>query len=294
MLITDSQVHLWEAHRPDRPWPAEEAGRPVFVAVEGARPHRAEPLQAEEFIAAMDAAGVHRAVVVPPSPVGDNNLTGLEAAERYPRRLAVMGRFDPEALDAARRLEHWLEQPHMLGIRMTFHKPKWGRWLEGDTLEWFWAACERLQVPLMMLTPGLLDQVERIAARHAGLSIILDHMARRSDLRDGACFADLDRMLALARYPNVYVKASAAPCYSTEPYPFANLTPYLKRIYEAFGPRRMMWGSDYSRLPCSYQECLDHFRHTLDFLSERDKEWVLGKALAEVLRWPEDGYGAAP
>src|SRR6185369_4455692 len=109
MSIIDSQIHLWEAHRPDRPWPAESVASPVFVASKGARPHRAEPMGAEEMLSEMDEAGVDRAIIVPPSPVGDDNLTALEAAARYPDRFAIMGRFNPEARDARSRLESWLE-----------------------------------------------------------------------------------------------------------------------------------------------------------------------------------------
>lgn len=286
VFIIDTQVHLWEAHRPDLPWPAEEIGKKTFVAVPGARPHREEPLQAEEFLTVMDDAGVGRAIIVPPSPVGDNNVTALSSAQRHPSRLAIMGRFDPDASDARERLEHWLDQPNMLGIRMTFHKPKWSKWLEPGAIEWYWASCERLGIPLMLFVPGMVDKAASLARRHPGLTIVLDHMARESQLRDDACFADLDILLGLARFPNVYVKMSAAPCYSTQAYPFDNLTPYLRRIYDAFGPQRCMWGSDFTRLPCTYRECVDHFRISLDFLSREDKEWVMGKTAARVLRWP--------
>src|SRR4051812_17899234 len=124
-MIIDSQVHLWEAHKPDRPWPAEFIGKPMFVAAPGARPHREEPLGAEEMLAVMDATGVDRAVIVPPSPVGDENLTAIEAVAKFPKRFAIMGRFNPEAAGARARLETWLQQPGMLGIRMTFHRPQW-------------------------------------------------------------------------------------------------------------------------------------------------------------------------
>ena len=287
MPIIDSQVHLWEAHRPDRPWPAESVANPVFVASKGARPHRAEPMGAEEMLAEMDRAGVNRAIIVPPSPVGDENLTALEAAARYPNRFAIMGRFNPEAPDARSRLESWREQPGMLGIRMTFHKPQWQSWVEGDELHWYWSGCERLGIPLMIFVPNLVDKVAPLAKRYPDLKLILDHMARDSGLRDDACFADLDKLLALQRHPNVAVKMSAAPCYSTQPYPFANLTPYLERIHDTFGPRRLMWGSDITRLPCSYAECLDHFRNELSFLGEEDKNWILGGTLAEWLGWRE-------
>ena len=291
-MIIDSQIHLWEAHRPDRPWPADQIGKPSFVTMPGARPHRPEPLGAEELLGMMDKAGVDRAVIVPPSPVGDSNDTALEAVARFPDRFAVMGRFNPEAEGAKERLETWLDQPGMLGIRMTFFKPHWAHWLEAGVIDWYWSALERLNIPLMALAYGRLPLLSDLAKRHPGLSIIIDHMGRQSALRDDEAFADLDVMLALAKFPNVSIKASSLPCYSTEPYPFPKLTPYLKRTFEAFGADRMMWGSDVTRLPCTYLECLDHFRHALPFLSDHDRALVLGGTAARLLRWPEKGHNA--
>jgi predicted TIM-barrel fold metal-dependent hydrolase len=292
VLITDSQVHLWEAHRPDRPWPPEQVGKPSFVAVPGARPHRPEPLGADELIGLMDRAGVDRAVIVPPSPVGDSNDTGLEAAVRFPDRFAVMGRFNPDADGAHEHLETWLDQPGMIGIRMTFYKPHWAKWLAPGAVDWFWSGCERLNIPLMALAPGLLKEIAALAERHPGLAIILDHMARQSALRDEACFADLDELLALARFPNIAVKASALPCYTDDAYPFPRLMPYLERTFAAFGPDRIMWGSDFTRLPCSYIECLDHMRRELPFLTDDDRARVLGGTAAKLLRWAETRGGS--
>lgn len=286
MVITDAQVHVWEAHRPDRPWPLESRASPAFVAVPGARPHRAEPIGAPEMVSLMDAAGVARAVIVPPSPVGDCNDTALEAAARYPERFLVMGRFDPTAPGARQALPAWREQPHMAGIRMTFHKAPWNAWLDDGSIDWFWAECERHAIPVMLLIPARMDAVERIARRHPGLQLVIDHMGRLSELRDDECFADLDRMLRLGDLGNVSVKASAAPCYSTQGYPFANLRPHLRRIYEHFGPRRMFWGSDVSRLPCSYREAVDHFLRELDFIPREELPWVMGQGLSQLLRWP--------
>jgi predicted TIM-barrel fold metal-dependent hydrolase len=69
MLITDVQVHLWEIDRPDRPR-MKGLQRP---------PHRPDGFGAEEILAEMDAVGVERAVIVPPTWVGDNNQSVLEA-----------------------------------------------------------------------------------------------------------------------------------------------------------------------------------------------------------------------
>jgi L-fuconolactonase len=283
--IIDSQVHLWEAHRPDRPWPAEQIGKPSFVAVPGARPHRAEPLGANELLAIMDKTGIDRAVIVPPSPVGDSNDTGLEAAARFPARFAVMGRFNPDAGGARDQLQVWLDQPGMLGIRMTFYKPHWARWLMPGAVDWFWSDCERLGIPLMALAPGQLDEIAALAQAYPRLTIILDHLARRSDLRDAECFADLDQLLVLGRFPNVAVKASALACYTDERYPFPGLQPYLRRLFDAFGSGRIMWGSDLTRLPCTYRECLDHVRCELPFLTDSDRERVLGGTAAALLNW---------
>jgi predicted TIM-barrel fold metal-dependent hydrolase len=73
--------------------------------------------------------------------------------------------------------------------------------------------------------------------------------------------------------------------------PFANLTPYLKRTFDAFGAHRLMWGSDLTRLPCSYAECLDHMRRELPFLTDADRALVLGGTAAALLRWPEKRNG---
>lgn len=287
MIVTDAQVHVWEAHSPERPWPPEYRDKPVFLAVEGAHPHRAKPISADEMVAMMDAAGVHRAVIVPPSPAGDSNLCALEAAAKYPRRFAVMGRFDPCAAGARESLEGWLQQPGMAGIRMTFHKAPWNAWLDDGRLDTFWADCERLRIPLMLLIPDRLDVVRRVAERHPGLQLVIDHMGLRSNARDDAGFAGLGPLLALAQCPNVSVKASAAPCYSSQPYPFANLRPHLRRIYDHFGPMRTFWGSDVSRLPCSYREAVEHFTRELDFIAPADLPWVMGGALSRLLCWPE-------
>ena len=81
MLVTDAQIHLWELERPDRPWPKD--GR--------ATPQRPDGFTAEQMLAEMDPVGVDRAVIVPPSWIGESNEYALEAAEKYPNRFAVMG-----------------------------------------------------------------------------------------------------------------------------------------------------------------------------------------------------------
>ena len=115
-------------------------------------------------------------------------------------------------------------------------------------------------------------------------------MARRiQNPRGEAAFADLDVLLALAARPRVFVKVSSVPNFSAEPYPHRDIQPYLRRIYDAFGPQRLFWGSDITRLSGAYRDCLRLFQEELDFLSAADRELILGGALAQALNWAEPG-----
>src|SRR5881392_3200983 len=87
MMIVDSQLHIWAADTPERPWPPGQAGRA----------HQPSPLTAEALLEKINAAGVARAILVPPSWEGDRNDVVLAAAHRYPERFAVMGRISLEA-----------------------------------------------------------------------------------------------------------------------------------------------------------------------------------------------------
>ena len=81
------------------------------------------------------------------------------------------------------------------------------------------------------------------------------------------------------------MKASALPCYTTDSYPFRRLHPYIRRVYDAFGPRRVFWGSDLSRLPCTYRQGISMFTEEIPWLSAEDKEWIMGRGITEWLDW---------
>jgi len=271
MQIVDAQVHIWAADSASRPWPA--SGRSA--------PHRSEPFSATDLLAEMDAAGVHRAVIVPPSWEGDRNDLALDACRQHPDRFAIMGRLDFAPANAG-ALAGWRSQPGMLGLRFTL-RPQHG-WLTDGSAEWMWQGAERHGLPIMMSCPGMLDLVDGIAERHPGLRLVIDHLAL-ARTTDAAAFVDLPRLLALAKRPNVAAKASALPCFSSEAYPYRNLHPYIRQVFDAFGPRRMFWGTDLTRLPCSYRQGITFFTEELRFLSETDKAWVMGRAICDWLGW---------
>ena len=274
MVIVDSQVHIWKADSPDRPWRA------------GARPHRDVPFSADDLLLEMDAAGVTGAILVPPILENNRNDLALAAAQRHPDRFAVMGRIDTEAPEARTLIASWRRQPGMLGLRFNFNDPDGFRVLAGRRLDWLWAAAEKACVPIMlMLNPTELQFADRIAAEHPELRLVLDHLALPPDTKVPAAFAELDKLLALARRPNVAAKASAMPAYASDGYPYRSLYPYLRRVYDAFGPRRMFWGSDFSRLKCSYRQAITMFTEDISWFTAEDKEWIMGRGLCEWLGW---------
>ncbi len=279
MLIADSQIHIWGADTPDRPWPPGRAS-------EAQRPY---PISAETLLLQMDLAGVERGVLVPPSWEGERNDLALAAAANYPGRFGVMGRLsltDPASRDL---VSHWRDQLGMLGMRFTFHNQHNRHLLTDGSADWLWPAAEKAGIPLMVLVPGSLAELDRIAAAHPGLKLVIDHVGVSLRPNTPAVWDELPAVCALARHPNVAVKASGVPHWSQEPYPFRDMSRHLERLFQAFGPRRMFWGTDLTRMPCTYYECIHMFTDHLEWLNGEDLEWVMGRGLCEWLEWVDVG-----
>ena len=274
MLIADAQVHIWGANTPERPWPRR------------AEPQRPVPLEKDELLREMDAAGVDRVVIVPPSWEGDRNDLALEAVRLHPTRFRIMGRLDTDLPDAREQIARWLEQPGMLGLRFVFTTPVLQEPLLAGRMDFVWAAAERAGVPVMALFPhALMPIADGIAAKHPGLRLVIDHLGFSSTTKDEATYKDFDNLLPLARHPNVAVKASGLPCFSREPYPFRDVQQYARKAFDAFGPRRTFWGTDLSRLPCPYREGVTMFTEEMPWLKGEDRELVMGRALCDYLGW---------
>jgi L-fuconolactonase len=274
MLIVDSQVHIWAANTPERPW------------APGVKPHRPEPFGKNELLTEMKSAGVDRVVIVPPSIDRTRNDLALEAARSHPGQFAVMGKINPAAPESRGALATWRRQPGMLGLRFNF-KRNMERLSNPDYMRWVWAEAEAAGVPLYVgVDHPAVKLVDAVAERHPRLRLILDHLALASGVKDDEAFRDLDMLLAIARRPNVAVKVSALPGYTTAPYPYRNLHGYVRRVYDAFGPARMFWGSDLTRLKCTYRQCVTMITEEMPWLAAGDLELIMGRALCDWLGWP--------
>ncbi|MDP2331660.1 MAG: amidohydrolase family protein [Reyranella sp.] len=276
MLVAGAQVHIWAADTPERPWPAR------------AEPHRA-PLGKDELLAEMGRAGVDRVILVPPSWEGDRNDIALEAAVAHPDRFAIMGRFDPDAPGAREKIAGWKQQPGMLGMRFTFHTDILRQPLIDSRFDWVWGEMEKAGIPAMVLFHHeYMHLADKVAERYPGLRLVLDHLGLKSgkDVIEASNFATLDKVLALASRPNVAAKVSAMPCYADDKaYPFHSVHPCIRRVFDAFGPERTFWGTDWSRLPCSYRQGVTMFTEEMPWLKGADLEGVMGRGVCDWLGW---------
>jgi predicted TIM-barrel fold metal-dependent hydrolase len=275
MRIVDAQVHIWAADTPERPWPARHA------------PHRPEPLSAEELIRHMDAADVHAAILVPPSWEGERNDLVLAACEAYPKRFAAMGRIDPADPALAQTIALWRSHPGAAGLRFTLHRPGMAEALVDGTLDAVWKAAQEHHVPVTLLVPqAQMHHVRAVAERYPRLSITLDHLGVPSSVPMAERFSNLDLLLSLAQFDNVAVKASGLPSLAADAYPYVSVHPHVRKVVDAFGARRVFWGTDMSRLPCTYREASEMFTVHMPWLREDDKEWIMGRGICEWLGLP--------
>jgi predicted TIM-barrel fold metal-dependent hydrolase len=277
VLIVDSQIHLWAGGR--------------LINEESAHHLQNNAFTYEDVLKEMNAAGVDRLVIVPPGwvsvPVGGTaNDHALEGARKYPDRLAVMGKLVLDKPETSLPLiPDWKKQQGMLGMRLVFNK-EFRHLMASGASDWVWPHLEKADIPIMVLVPGMLDYIEKVAERHPGLRITIDHLAVPRTTKGPDAFLQMPQIVRMAKFPNVSVKTSCMPSNSAESYPFRDVETYIRQAFDAYGPKRTFWGSDFTRLPCSYRQCVTHFTEELPWLKGEDKELVMGKAICHWLGWP--------
>jgi len=271
MQIVDAQIHLWGTGLP-----SNFAHRQVTS------------FTTEEAVAMMDAAGVDAAVIHPPSWDPGSTEMAVQAVQDYPGRFAIMGALPLGHPDSQARIAGWRDQPGMLGLRYLFLDNPERQWLHDGSLDWLWLAAEAAGVPIAVLTTDLLARLGAIAERHPGLRLTIDHLGGlggNTTLKDAAAMTHMPELLVLARFPNVAIKATGAPGYSSEAYPFPAMHTYLRQIYDAFGPSRMFWGTDITKMPCSWRQCVTMFTEELPWLTGADKRLIMGDAICAWWGW---------
>ncbi len=268
--IIDPHVHVWKKD-PRYPWAKETAKPPEKDATP------------EMLLDLMRANGVARTVIIQVIYYRWDNSYLADVLKQYPQNFQGVARVNPERPSAPDDLSRLVEEQRFRGVRLSPAADVSGDWIRGPLMPPLWERCRRLRVPMTLLAPvARMPDCAKLIDRFPDLTVVIDHMAD-SPLDKPA---ELEKLIALKRYPKVFVKISHTWSLSKQPYPYTDSLAQVKRLYDAFGPRRLMWGTDWPLVEnyCGYAKALALVRDEMKFLNAEDKRWILGGTVEQV--WP--------
>jgi L-fuconolactonase len=268
-LILDPHVHVWK-HQAQFPF-APGAKVPDYDA------------SPEMLLDLMEANGVAKTVIIQVIHYRYDNSYLAAVLKQYPRFFQGVCRVDPLDPAAPEHLARLTEKDAFRGVRLSPAGDASGDWIRGPLMPPLWKRCDELKVPMTLLVPiSRVADVQKLVERFPELTIVIDHMAD--------CPVDhpeeLEALLALVRYPKVFVKISHTWSLSKESYPWLDSQRLVKRLYDTFGPQRLMWATDWpiANDRASYAQRLTVVRDDMKFLNADDKSWMLSKTVERV--WP--------
>src|SRR5690349_9588833 len=277
MVIIDSQVHAYEANTPKRPWHSV--------------PNWPDHVTGDEMVAAMDKVGVDGAILI--SPFAMYRYDGSYAVEvqrKHPGRFALVKPVDPDDPKVGDVIADWKKTPGTVGIRiMLTRDPGRQRKPDDPGLDRIAREAVRHDFPVNVLFWGNIDDGTALIDRHPDTRFIIDHLGilqPRTPPAPAEPWADLPKVLALAKRKNCVIKVSGACTLSKQPFPYNDIWDPLKRIFDAWGFERCLWGTDWTRAyaVCNYEQATEPFFKT-NRLSESERAMLMGGACAKAYGW---------
>ncbi len=268
--LVDSHVHVW-TRDPRYPWAPETKNPPETGAT------------AEALLGLMNASGVEKTVIIQVIYYRWDNRYLADVLKKYPQYFRGVARVNPQDPAAPDALSKLTEEHRFHGVRISPAGDASGDWFRGPLMPPLWKRCLDLKVPMTVLAPVTrMPDVARLADRFPDLTIVIDHMAD-SPLNHPE---QLDQLLSLHRFPKLYVKISHSWSLSSQPYPYLDSQRQIKRLYDAFGPRRLMAGTDWPLVEkyCTYAQAIEIAQKRISFLNAEDKRWICGLTAEQV--WP--------
>ncbi len=278
MLTIDSQVHAYERNHPGRPWAGTLAGP--------------ESATGDEMVAAMDAVGVDGALLVSPfSMYRYDPSYALEVYEKHPGRFGLIRPFDPQSETIAEDMSEWTGKRGVVGARLMLVAQDFQADDPGPNQ--ILAAGGQAGVPVNVMASGKLPLLGELARRNPNTQIVIDHLGLAQPFDPPAPaepFADMRNVLSLAELDNVAIKISGACTLSHQPFPYPDIWEPLRRIFDAYGFERCMWGTDWTRAVnlLTYEQGVESFRVT-DQLSDSERGALMGGSLARIYNWSPTG-----
>jgi predicted TIM-barrel fold metal-dependent hydrolase len=279
--IIDAHMHVWSddpvrfpfAH----PYDAKFAPPKISASV-------------DRLVKEMDEHGVGHCVLVQTIYHGWDNRYLVECLKAHPRRFRGQGLIDPTDPEVAQKLEFWMRKHGLAGMRFSpmYYQGK-DEWLNAPATRALWKKAEELGAVFnFFIASEQLPKLEEMVRRFPRVKVVIDHLAR-INLEAKEPEPELKKLLALARYPNVWVKVSELSFISpSKKYPYRDTYPLVKKVYDAFGPDRLLWGTGFpgttraqAERPSLPQE-LAIIQKEIPFLTAEDRLKILGKNTAKV------------
>jgi len=265
--IIDPHVHVWKHD-------------PAYPFAEGARvPDRdAAP---ETLLELMKANGVSRTVIIQVIHYRYDNSYLASVLKKYPGTFLGVCRVDPLDPAAPEHLSRHTAEGFR-GVRLSPAANATGDWFRGPLMPPLWKRCHELKVPMTVLAPiGRMPEVGALLEKTPDLTVVIDHMADCPVDQP----AELEKLIALKRYPNLFVKVSHCWSLSKQAYPWLDAQEHVKRLHQAFGPQRLMWATDWpivEQSHATYAQALTLVRDDMKFLNDEDRRWMLNKTIERV------------
>jgi predicted TIM-barrel fold metal-dependent hydrolase len=274
-MIIDSQIHAYEANTPKRPW------RTV--------PNWPPSANGDEQVAAQDKLGIDGAIFIAAFSIyGYDASYAVEVQRKHPGRFALVKPVDPDDPAVLETIAEWKKQPGAVGIRVIVTGEP-GRNPSDKGLDRVLREAVRHDFPVNILCWGNLERGTAIIDRHPDTRFIIDHLGILQPKTPPAPpqpWADLPKVLGLARRKNAVIKVSGACTLSQKPYPFPDIWDPLARLFDAWGFERCLWGTDWTRAfaVVNYERAVEPFRKT-DRLSGTERAMLMGGACAKAYGW---------
>jgi predicted TIM-barrel fold metal-dependent hydrolase len=279
--VVDAHMHVWSDQPDSFPFahPFEPKVKPPRLAA-----------TVELLVDEMDRSGVTHCVLVQVIYHGWDNRYLAQCLKSYPKRFRGQGLIDPTDLQAAKKLEFWVKEHGLSGMRLSpmYYRDKDG-WLNAESSNSLWQKAEELGAIFnFFLVAQQLPKLEDMVRRFPKVRVVIDHLAR-VNLEASDPQAEIRQLLALARYPNVWVKVSELSVLSpSKTYPYRDTFDLVKQVYQAFGPDRLLWGTGFpgatraeAGRPSLRQE-LDLINKDMPFITAQDRAKILGRNAAKL------------
>lgn len=273
-ILIDSHMHLF----------AGDPGR--FPYNTGS--YAPKPLPVEEYVKFVPKAHIDHTVIVHPEPYQDDHryLEYCFAHEPSPHFFKGTCLFDPIDPKTPKRIEVLMlrNQGRIVALRIHEIHPAGtpstttgvirDRDLKDPQMAVTWRAAHDLGLAIQLhCIPHYAPQIGELAAKFPDMPIVLDHLARPGQ----GTSEEYEQVLKLATLPRAYMKYSSTGVESAsrEPFPHRDAKPLVKRVYEAFGADKIIWGGLGGNMSAFQQET-ELFDLMFDFVQEPERKKIRG------------------